>query len=65
MPLVSQLQQNGISSNDIKILIGAGLTTVESIVFTPKKQLISIQGISERKADKIIAEGSQSISMAV
>jgi DNA repair protein RAD51 len=30
---------------------------VESIAFTPKKNLLGVKGISEAKADKILAEG--------
>jgi hypothetical protein len=30
---------------------------VEAIAFTAKKALLTIKGISEAKADKIIAEG--------
>ena len=35
----------------------AGYHTVESIAFTPKKQLLGIKGISEVKAEKILIEG--------
>ena len=35
-------------------------STVESVAFTPKKVLITIKGISEAKADKILAEGGSS-----
>jgi DNA repair protein RAD51 len=55
--LVNKLQEAGINANDIKKLIEAGLNTIESVVFTPRKHLIAIKGISEQKADKIIAEG--------
>ncbi len=55
--LVNKLQEAGIHPNDIKKLSDAGLNTVESVAFTPKKVLITIKGISEQKADKIIAEG--------
>jgi DNA repair protein RAD51 len=34
------------------------LHTVESVAYTPKKVLTAIKGISEQKADKIIAEGA-------
>ena len=57
--LVSKLQEAGIHPNDIKKLSDAGLNTVESVAFTPKKNLITIKGISEQKADKILAEGTQ------
>lgn len=55
--LVSKLQEAGIHANDIKKLSEAGLNTVESVAFTPKKVLVTIKGISEQKADKILAEG--------
>jgi hypothetical protein len=55
--LVNKLQEAGIHANDIKKLSEAGLNTVESVAFTPKKFLVTIKGISEAKADKILAEG--------
>ena len=39
---------------DIKKLEGAGFYTVESVVYTPRKNLIAIKGINEIKADKIL-----------
>ena len=55
--LVSKLQEAGIHPNDIKKLSDAGLNTVEAVAFTPKKNLITIKGISEQKAEKILNEG--------
>ena len=55
--LVAKLAEAGIHPNDIKKLAEAGLNTVESVAFTPKKNLITIKGISDQKADKILAEG--------
>lgn len=55
--LVNKLQEAGIHANDIKKLAEAGLNTVEAVAFTPKKFLVTIKGISDQKADKIIAEG--------
>lgn len=55
--LVNKLQESGIHPNDIKKLSEAGLNTVEAVAFTPKKVLVTIKGISEQKADKILAEG--------
>ncbi|KAF8474737.1 hypothetical protein BDZ91DRAFT_711606 [Kalaharituber pfeilii] len=54
---VAALEGNGIQSRDIKALIEAGFNTVESIAYTPKRQLLTVKGISEAKADKILAEG--------
>lgn len=54
---VAKLQEAGIHPQDIKKLSDAGLNTVEAVAYTPKKALMSIKGISDQKADKIIAEG--------
>lgn len=59
--LISQLESHGISAADVKKLKEAGFNTVESIVYAPKKNLLTIKGISEAKADKIIAEGQKLI----
>ena len=55
--LVVKLQEAGITPQDIKKLSDAGLHTVESVAYTPKKALMAIKGISEQKAEKILAEG--------
>jgi hypothetical protein len=55
--LVDKLQEAGIHLQDIKKLTDAGFHTVEAVAYTPKKNLISIKGISEQKAEKILAEG--------
>lgn len=41
----------------------AGYHTVESIAFAPKKNLLTIKGISEGKADKILLEASKLVPM--
>jgi len=50
-------QEVGISSADTKKLRDSGYHTVEAVAFTPKKQLCTVKGISEAKAEKILAEG--------
>jgi DNA repair protein RAD51 len=44
-------------------LVEAGFHTVESIAYTPKKLLLTIKGISEAKADKILAEAQKIVPM--
>ncbi|KAF9284375.1 recombinase rad51 [Mortierella alpina] len=61
--LTEKLEECGIQAADIKKLKEAGFYTVESIAFTPKKALLTIKGISEAKADKIIAEASKLVPM--
>jgi hypothetical protein len=56
--LVNKLQEAGIHQNDIKKLADFGLHTVEAVAFTPKKTLLTIKGISDQKAERIIAEGA-------
>ena len=51
---VELLQDNGIANNDIKKLIEAGFNSLESIAYTPKKNLVIIKGLSEIKVEKII-----------
>ncbi|KAF8525217.1 putative RAD1 protein [Hysterangium stoloniferum] len=61
--LVSKLQEFGIAPQDIKKLVDAGLHTVEAVAYTPKKNLIAIKGISDAKADKILAEAAKIIPL--
>jgi len=61
--LANNLQGNGISARDIKVILEAGYNTVESIAYTPKRALLTIKGISEAKADKLILEASKHVSM--
>ncbi|KAK4883832.1 hypothetical protein RN001_000103 [Aquatica leii] len=61
--LVSRLEGNGITATDIKKLEDAGYHTVESVAFAPKKFLMTIKGISEAKADKMIDEASKLVPM--
>lgn len=48
-----------VPAGDVKKLVEAGYNTVEAVVYAPKKNLLTIKGISEAKADKIIAEGQK------
>lgn len=57
------LEENGISANDVKKLTDAGFHSIESVVYTPKKQLLTVKGISEAKCDKILAECSKHVHM--
>ncbi|KAF4525867.1 hypothetical protein B566_EDAN015970 [Ephemera danica] len=61
--LIRKLEGQGIGASDIKKLEEAGFHTVEAVAFAPKKQLINIKGISEQKADKILAEAGKLVPM--
>ncbi|KAJ8673832.1 hypothetical protein QAD02_005094 [Eretmocerus hayati] len=61
--LIKTLEGNGITAADIKKLEEAGYYTVESVAYTNKKTLMTIKGISEGKADKIIQEASKLVTM--
>ncbi|XP_053300503.1 DNA repair protein RAD51 homolog 1 isoform X2 [Pleuronectes platessa] len=60
---LSRLEQCGISASDIKKLEDAGFHTIEAVAYTPKKELLNIKGISEAKADKILAEAAKLVPM--
>ncbi|XP_028105787.1 DNA repair protein RAD51 homolog [Camellia sinensis] len=60
---VEHLQASGIASLDIKKLKDAGLCTVESVAYSPRKELLQIKGISEAKVDKIIEAASKLIPL--
>jgi len=61
--LVEKLQEAGIHTQDVKKLTDAGFHTVEAVAYTPKKNLISIKGISEQKAEKILAEAQKIVPL--
>lgn len=61
--LLCKLEEAGISAVDVRKLMDAGFHTVESIAYTPKKNILLIKGISENKADKILAEASKLVPM--
>ena len=56
--LISKLEEAGINASDIKKLVDAGFQTVEGVAFTPKKNLITIKGLTEAKVDKILEAGN-------
>lgn len=60
---VFKLEAFGISNTDCKKLAEAGLHTVEAVAFTPQKHLTQIKGISEAKADKILAEAAKMVPL--
>ncbi|KAG8495488.1 hypothetical protein CXB51_013137 [Gossypium anomalum] len=60
---VEQLQELGIASLDVKKLKDAGLCTVESIAYAPRKDLLQIKGISEAKVDKTMEAASKLVPL--
>ncbi|KAH9986458.1 Rad51 variant [Russula vinacea] len=56
---IEKLQEAGIHLQDVKKLTGAGFHTVEAVAYTPKKTLITIKGLSEQKAEKILAQAQK------
>lgn len=55
---------SGIAAIDVKKLKDAGLCTVESVAYTPRKDLLQIKGISDAKVDKIIEAGNSELSLS-
>ncbi|KAJ0582686.1 putative ATP diphosphatase [Helianthus annuus] len=54
---------SGIAALDIKKLKDAGLCTVESVAYSPRKELLQIKGISEAKVDKIVEAASKLVPL--
>ncbi|BES88275.1 unnamed protein product [Nesidiocoris tenuis] len=53
---ITLLQDAGIPAADIKKLVEAGYTTIQSVAYAPKRHLLCIKGISEAKAEKLRLE---------
>lgn len=60
---IEELKKEGIPAGDIGKLIEAGYNTVESLAFTPKKQIMAIKGFSDVKAEKLLKEAAKLIPM--
>ncbi|CAA0842155.1 DNA repair protein RAD51 homolog 1 [Striga hermonthica] len=60
---IEQLQASGIAALDVKKLKEAGFWTVESVAYTPRKDLLQIKGISDAKVDKIIEAASKLVPL--
>ena len=60
---VQVLEQYGVAGQDIKKLMEAGFFTVESIAYAPKKAVLAVKGISETKAERIMAECAKLVPM--
>lgn len=61
--VVQVLENYGIASSDIKKLMEHGFYTVESVAYAPKKAVLAVKGISENKAEKIMAECAKLVPM--
>ncbi|KAJ1814258.1 recombinase rad51, partial [Coemansia sp. RSA 2675] len=60
---IANLEQVGVSAADVKKLTEAGYFTVESVAYTPRKQLLTIKGFAETKVDKILNEAAKLVPM--
>ncbi|KAJ2461581.1 recombinase rad51, partial [Coemansia sp. RSA 2424] len=60
---IQNLEQVGVSAADVKKLTEAGYFTVESVAYTPRKQLLTIKGFAETKVDKILNEAAKLVPM--
>lgn len=60
---IERLQVAGVAATDIKKLRDAGIFTIEALVRTPRKDLITSVGFTEIKLDRMLKEASQLIPM--
>ncbi|TMW60579.1 hypothetical protein Poli38472_000621 [Pythium oligandrum] len=61
--LINCLEQSGINATDINKLKEAGMHTVDAVAMATKKQLISIKGISEVKAEKMLKAAREMVNV--
>ncbi|KAG5474287.1 hypothetical protein LSCM1_03067 [Leishmania martiniquensis] len=61
--VIQILENYGVASSDIKKLMESGFYTVESAAYAPKKAILAVKGISENKAEKIMAECAKLVPM--
>lgn len=62
---IDKLLGNGISTGDIKKLEEAGYHTVEQVAMATKKDLITVKGISDGKADKLLTLAMRIVPMGM
>lgn len=62
-PISSLEGMAGLTKRDIQLIQEGGFHTVESVAYTPKKMLELIKGVSEQKANKILAEAAKLVPM--
>lgn len=56
--------ESGISKKDLAAVQAAGFGTVQSLAWAPRTELLAIEGISERKADKLLdAAGAEAADL--
>uniref|UniRef100_A0A804KXQ4 Uncharacterized protein n=1 Tax=Musa acuminata subsp. malaccensis TaxID=214687 RepID=A0A804KXQ4_MUSAM len=60
---IEHLQASGIAAIDVKMLKDAELCTVESVAYSPRKDLLQIKRISEAEVDKIIEAASKLVPL--
>jgi DNA repair protein RAD51 len=61
--LVERLEELGVSATDTKKLREGGFMTVESVAYSTRKRLLAVKGISETKADKLLAEAAKLVPL--
>lgn len=61
--LVNILEQAGINATDVNKLKEAGMHTVDAVAMATKKHLVSIKGISEVKAEKMLKAAREMVNV--
>lgn len=60
---IEELKSVGVSATEVAKMVEAGYSTVQSLAFAPRKELLEIKGFSEAKVDKIIKEAAKLVPM--
>lgn len=54
-----------MTAGEVRKLQEAGFHTCEALGMTTKRELLTVKGIGESKADKILAEGTSSLCSSI
>ena len=60
---ITALEAHGITATDTKKLMDAGFYTVESVAYSTIKSLVSVKGITDAKAEKLLQAASKLVPM--
>ena len=60
---IDELQEHGISKNDVTKLSDAGFKSVEAVSYAPKKALAAIKGFNDLKAEKLMAACAEMLDL--
>ena len=62
-PRIAELEKLGIKAKTVEVLVKAGFYTVESVVYTPRRALEAIKGLSEAEVTKCLEAAGKLVEL--